>query len=298
MPHHAGDVEAYRAWAAQQERLELFARPAWLDAVAPDRWRAEVLTDAKGRCRRAWAYVPRGRFGLRYATLPPATPYLGPSWPSGHVDASERPPAGLGYAVFTVRDPAAAWRFGGACRAMATQVIDLRRRGTYDTDLRRRLRRGAEALTAARVGDIGELESLRGLIQDRPEALPLHWVPHYAKALGHRLARAYTVHARDRSLQAMAIVPHDGETAYLTVQVRARDAHPATTTVLIDHIIDDIYAAGISRLDMESGYLPGVRDFHARFGARPEWYGQVRLSGGPGWRLLDGLRALTNPKRL
>ena len=298
MAQHVGDVEAYREWAAQQEHLPVFARPGWLDVVAPDGWRAEMLSDGRGRLRRAWAYVPRQRLGLRYSTLPPATPYLGPYWASARTDAPDAPPAGVGYAAFTVHDPSAAWRFGSACRAMATQVVDLRHRPRYDSDLRRRLRRGAEQMRVSPVSDPGAFADLRRLLGARPEAAPPAWTERYATAHARGLARAYAVYVRGGRLQAMAVVPYDERRAYLTVQIRAAGAHPATTTVLLDRILADLCDAGIEQLDMESGYLSGIRSFHARFGARPEWYGQVRLARNPAWRVIDGLRALANRNRL
>ena len=298
MPDEVGSVQAYREWAAQREGLAVFARPAWLDVVAPGQWGAELVTDAKGRCRRAWAYVPRERFGLRWATLPPATPYLGPYWPSGHVRPGEGPPPGLGYAAFTTDDPGAAWRYGRSCRAMATQVVDLRDRAPYDSDLRRRLRRGATGLRVEPVTTAAAFADLSALLEARPEAAPRHWSALYAEAYERGLASAWRVFDGEGRIQAMAVVPGDGTIGYLTVQLRAAGAPPATTTVLIDRILSDLADAGVSRLDMESGYLPGVRSFHARFGARPQWYGQVRLYRGVAWRALGKIRSVTNRKRL
>lgn len=298
MPDSAAAVAAYRDWSAQQEALPVFSRPAWLDIVAPGTWRAQLPTDPKGRLRYAWAYVPIHKYGSRWATLPPVTPYLGPHWTPGVKPSAPRLPAGLRYALITSRDPTAAWAMGRSCRAMATQVIDLRHRPRYDADLRRRLRRGRECLTVGRADLATDFAALRHLLATRPEAGRPHAAGLLARAVQAGLACAWTVRDAEGELQAVAVAPADDRRAYLTVQLRAPGAHPATTTVLIDRILTDVAAAGALALDLESGYLEGVRSFHARFGAKPEWYGQARLASGWTWRAADAVRGLLNRRRL
>ena len=298
MPDPASANDAYREWSRTSEELLVFARPQWLDLVAPDAWCSELIYGPRGRCVGAWPYVPTSRMGLRWASLPRATPYLGPVLTDPPTVASGKPPGALGYIAFTVRDPSAAWRYGRACRAMATQVIDLNERPRYSSSIGRLIRRGRGELSVRQAVSREDFGKLRLLLREQPASGDYRSVAAYTAACERGLASTWLAEDGEGRTQGMVVVPEDRRCAYLAVQVRASEAHAATMAVLVDEVLSDLERRGIPRLDFESGFLPGVREFHRRLGARPCWYGLVRLSRGPAYSMLERIRAATNRRRI
>lgn len=292
------NVETYRTWANVQPSLCVFWQPAWLDIVAPEAWRVAIARDHKNRITRLWPYVAQERMGLRWATLPLATPYLGPQFSREHGKRTLTLPKDIGYALVTVQDPSLAWQSRLRIRSMATQVLEFTRRPVYDSSLRRLLKQAPKALMFSQTNIQEDEGDIRKLLIARPEVAPLASLPVYIDAVARGLARAWKVCDASGAIEAIAVTPYDRVRAYLTFQLRAHGSHPAAMAYLLDRIISDLNDAGLKSLDFESGYLSGVRRFHARFGAHPEWYGQARLARHIGWRAADFVRAATNPRRL
>lgn len=288
----------YREWAAAQADLPIYFQPGWLSLVGGSDWRATMTHRADGSVAVAWPYLPRRRLGLRLVGLPPATPYLGPVFPTGCPPDRTALPAGVGYAAFTVHDPRAAWVFGRRCRAMATQVLDLSVDLPLDSDLRRRLRRGREALRVREATEEADYRAFTRALIARPQAGAPTWPDIFRAAHFLGLARVYLVEDASGRAHGFAAVPYDSKTGYLTALVRTLDAHPSTATVLLEHIAVQARQHNLEVLDLQSGYLPGVRRFYLRFGARPRWYGLVRLPANKLYGGLDLLRATTSSSRL
>ncbi len=59
------------------ETLPIFQEPWWLDIVAPHEWK-EVKVERNGQILADWKFVFRKRYGLKWITMPPFTPHLGP----------------------------------------------------------------------------------------------------------------------------------------------------------------------------------------------------------------------------
>ena len=290
--------EAYAAWAEAQDQLIPYARPAWLDIVAPEKWRAQVTLDGKGGVQSAWPYVPKRTMGLRWASLPTATAYLGPSFSTSYPGPAPPLPPDLGYAVFTVHDPRAAWLYGRRCRAMATQVIELTAAREYDADLRRLLRRGRESLRVRRAESDADFSAFAKALRANSQAGTPEWAVHFRRAQAEGLARVFLVEDGDGRAHGFAALPYDGQAAYLSCLLRSVNPHPSAAVSLLDHAIEEFAAIGASELDLQAGYLPGVRNFFARFGPQPKWYGLVRLPRNRLYGALDTLRAVTSTRRL
>ena len=290
--------EAYRHWAAQQPALMPFHQPAWLDIVAPRDWTATAAEPSFSAAQWAWPYLVRRRLSAATLVLPPATPYLGPWLPAGATMAQEVLPQGVAYGVFTVHQPAAAWSYGTKTRAMASQQIDLRQNTSYDSDLQRRLRRGAEQLHVRDMTTRLQLQEAIALCQANPHAAHPDAAQHLYQAEQQNFGNLLGVYSgHNDQLQGICGVLYGGGIAYVPLTLRSSTAHPSTTTLLIDAQIRAAQERSCTDYNFCSGFLPGVRDFHARFGAVPCWYGQVRLAANVLWQGLETWRALTNKQR-
>ncbi len=290
---------AYRVWAASQTGLPPFWRAEWLDIVLPERWDACSFEDAFSPESWAWPFGLKRSAGMSYLGLPPCTPYLGPWMPTGAKNLPGVLPKGVKYGVFTVHQPDWAWHFGKETRSMATQVVDLQHNLPLDADLKRRLRRANEELSVRILDRPSDINRAHLLLQSLPKVAHPQGVQYAAAATDAGFGQLLGVFDQDSDeLQGFGVLLFDASRAYAVITARSPTAHPSTVALLIAEQQARARTAGLRSYNFCSGFLPGVREFHARFGARAEWYGMVRLSSGPVMATAEFLRGLSNGKRL
>ena len=253
------------------------------DAYQPDGW--------------AWPFVEQRSYGIGIAGAPPASPYCGPYSSTGDYADITLPPS-LRYARITLHQPVAAWQLGRRLRAMATQIVTHAAREAYPRDVVGRLRQAGATLTIAPLEQV-HLPSAREILANNPTLGRANWldVGLGAQRGGFGCVLA-AVSNDDLRLQAFYIGLKDATRSYSLMTVRAPDAHPAASTALHDAVLTWSEGSGCLHHDFQAGYLPGVRGFHARLGAKPHWYGQARLTRGTVVGALEWLRSRTNPARL
>ncbi len=298
IPKRDADRRAYREWAGEQVYLPLYWQPQWLDTVAPLAWDARLYYTSRGRLTAAWPYYTHARAGLRWLGLPPHTPYGGPRFLYPSPEALTLP-HGHEYGVFTVHQPQAAWSFGRACRALATQSLHLGAAPGYPADIRRLLRHAERDSVIRPLDGPVDLDALREILTTRSECGSPAVVDVLARARDQGFGQLWGSHRRsDGRLQGAVGFVHDDRVGYTLLLVRSADALPSTNTSLTNHYIEYARALGIESIDMQSGYLPGVRAFVASFGAVPQWYGQVRIANTALWRGLEFLQSVRNKSRI
>lgn len=294
--------EAYAAWALAQEDLPVFHQPRWLDIVAPHNWDASSQKDQYAQSAWAWPYVVKKRGSLSWIGPPDSTPYLGP-WAVGHTSAKIELFDGLGYAVATIHQPQLAWSFGKAVRGMATQIVGLNKSLILDSDLNRLLRKSQSELELRILSSPKDLDEAKMLADATPRATSHGMLDHLARAATAGFGTLITAHssgadADSDQLEGIIGLLFDRQTCYMPLLLRAPQSHSSTATALIHAGIQYARNLGLAHFDCMSGYLPGVQRFHARFGAQPSWYGQIRVSNSMLWKGLETFRSLTNPKRI
>ena len=288
---------SYRIWADGRPELPLFQQPRWLDLLSRA-WDAYLVGDAgddPARARLAWPYVAELRAGLRVARWPACTPYLGPVATGRELERLRVPP-GLDYVSFTFADPSLAWSLGRRARAMGTQTVALAQPARYHTNVRRNLRGAARALA---VREIARDEVAAAIVQaahwDVP--LPAEAARIAPRAVGEGMARAFAVERAGRG-EGLLVFAHDRSRAYHLLTSRHPGAHPATTTALVHEALGAARESGLEVYDFCAGYLSGVREFFARFGAEPAWYGSARLARAGLPRMAEWARGTFSRKRI
>lgn len=288
---------AYRSWAETQEYLPLHWQPRWLDLVAAGVWEASLVRDAAEEVVVAWPYCEARRGLLRWLSKPPHSFYGGPRF-LAHTSETIRLPDGHGYGAFTVHQPEAAWTFGRQCRGMATQVIALDAVPAYDTDMLRSLRKAERDLALRPLSSAADLGVASVLLSERPVCGSTDALTVIAGAQSRGYGKLVGAYGAEDRLQGFVGVVYDGRRAYMPLLVRRIGAHSSTTAALVHHAVELAKEMHLVAFDMMSGYLPGVRHFHQRLGARPEWYGQVRVAQTPMWKGLEFIQSIRNDSRL
>lgn len=289
--------DSYRAWSKSQEHLPLFWQPKWLDIISTD-WTSDS-TESNGKIRAIWPFLPVRKAGVQIASWPPCTPYLGPVFTTERI----RPikiPSQLSYINCTFSNPGFAWVFGRKARAMATQKISLPAK-PYKPDLKRRLRNAEGKFR------FGELRA--DVIPDTLSFIRKNWtapIPPEAErifqeavigGLGSVLALYDKNDAKSQALAYLGVV-WDKKTTYLLFITKSPIAPSASTPVLLAEAIELAAQRNCSAFDFCAGYLMGVRDFFSQFGAKPQWYGQLRLANGPLMRCVEFILSRWSTSRI
>lgn len=289
----------YRVWAEEQLNLPFFHQPQWLDLVAPGCWRALLAADCHPKSSPwAWPYVTKVAYGLEWVALPQSTPYLGPFTATSN-SAPGIIHAPHPYVLATIHQACWSWTFGSALRGMSTQVIDLQAEFPVDKDLQRRIRRADQDLVIRSIETDGDVEAAHALIVTQAHIWQPHDLVHYLGAGELGIAEVFGAFSTEKDiLQGIAVVLSDQRRSYLPLLARTPAAHASTSVALLVYGLDRARRRGSVSFDLMSGYLPGVRAFYERFGAQPEWYGQLRLVRTAFWRSLESIRSLTSKSRL
>ena len=275
----------------------MFWQPEWLDILS-DNWRSHFI-ESDGKLRAVWPYVPIRKGGFHIASWPPCTPYLGPLFLTKRVLPLDIPPK-LSYVNCTFSNPAFAWVFGRKARAMATQKLSLPAK-PFSADLRRRLKNAAGEYI------VSELDTT--VVSDKIKYVRENWsapIPPDAERIFQEATRAGTGSVlalfSDEGDQSQPLaylgVVWDKNTTYLLFITRSPSAPSATAQVLLSAAIDAATGRNCIEFDFCAGFLKGVRDFFSQFGARPEWYGQLRIAKGPIMRSLEFMRSRWSTSRI